>query len=55
MWLGVAVAAIFGGRGLRAGVTSDDTGAAKCHPVAVAGAGLAFRASTYQYRGTIPH
>ena len=55
MWVGVAVAAIFGGLGLRGGVTSDDSGAAKCYRVAAAGAVLACWAFSYQYRGTIPH
>lgn len=55
MWVGVAVAAIFGGLGLRGGVTSDGAGAAKCYRVAAAGAVLASAVFTYQYVGSIPH
>ena len=55
MWVGVAVAGIFGGLGLRGGVTSDDAGAAKCYRLAAAGAVLACGAFSYQYFGTIPH
>lgn len=55
MWVGVAVAAIFGGLGLRGGVTSDDSGAATCYRVAAAGAVLASGALAYQYFGALPH
>ncbi|CAN7629688.1 hypothetical protein [Massilia sp. LjRoot122] len=55
MWLGLVVAAIFGGLGIRGGVTSNDEGAAKCYRVAAAGAVLACGALSYQYLGTIPH
>lgn len=55
VWVGVAVATIFGGLGLRGGVTSDDAGAAKCYRVAAAGALLASGAFVYQYFGALPH
>lgn len=55
MWLGVVIAAIFGALGLRGGVTSDDSGAAKCYRVAAAGTVVACAAFSYQYFGTIPH
>jgi len=55
MWIGVAVAGIFGGPGLRGGVASDELGAGKSYRVAAAGAVLASCALAYQYILALPH
>lgn len=55
MWVGLGVTALFGGLGLRGGVTSDDAGAAKCYRIAAAGAVLASAVFAYQYAGSFPH